>query len=171
MKEKTLSDKLNNYLNDEDVMKVAHSAAASFSGVLSKDEIYTCILNAIWKASEKYLENGPDGDGRTTKFTSYLHNGVVFECLTQRKFNANRASVSLNRHNPSFLCGNDETASIDMLDEISRKCDDPVLVYDRFYKNMSIKELAEIRGVTGEAIRIRLKKNLKKLKKSLSSSV
>ena len=58
-----------------------------------------------------------------------------------------------------------------MLDEINFACEDPTLILDRFYKNMSIKEIAESRGVCGETIRIRINKNLKKLQNSLSKSV
>jgi DNA-directed RNA polymerase specialized sigma24 family protein len=50
-----------------------------------------------------------------------------------------------------------------MMDAIQVKCDDPELVIDRFYNGMTIRELAKARRVCGETIRIRLKKNLKKL--------
>ena len=52
---------------------------------------------------------------------------------------------------------------MEILDLINN-CDDPDLIYDRFYKNMTITELAQERGVCGETIRIKIKKTLKRLK-------
>lgn len=154
--------KIDKYLNDSDVMRVAYKAASSFSRCLSKDEIQSCILNALWRASNKYNKRNK------TKFTSYLHTGVVFECLSQKKFNQSRKNSPLSdiiedKYNPF--------ARIDMLDTIEAKCDDPSLIIDHFYNGMTIRELAEDRRVCGETIRVRLKKNLEKLRFVLSKSV
>lgn len=157
-----MNKKIEKYLSDSNVMRVAYSAASSFSTTLSKDEIQSCILNAIWKASNKYNKRNK------TKFTSYLHNGVVYECLSQRKFNRSKKGVTLDETIPDKY---NPVAEIDMIDTIEAECDDPKLVIDRFYKNMTINELAEDRGVCGETIRIRLKKNLEKLRFSMTNSV
>ena len=157
-----MKKKIQKYLNDEDVMIIAYSAASSFATVLSQDEIQSCILNALWRASERY--NKRNG----TKFTSYLHTGVVYECLSQRKFNKSQKTAVLHENVEDK---HDPVAQIDMLDTISAKCEDPSLIVDRFYNNMTIKELAEDRQVCGETIRVRLQKNLEKLKVSLLKSV
>ena len=157
-----MNKKIEKYLNDSNVMNIAYSAASSFSTILSKDEIQSCILNALWRAADRY--NKRNG----TKFTSYLYTGVMYECLSQRKFNRSKKSSVLNeniedKHNPF--------AQIDMVDAIETKCEDPSLVFDRFYNNMTIGELAKNRSVCGETIRIRLQKNLENLRFSLSKSV
>jgi len=152
-----LNSTIEECLKNEDIVRVANKAASSFSNILSRDEIQTCILSALWKAKNKYKE------GSKCKFTSFVHRGVVFECLTQRKFNlakTHQLTISVpDRKN--------DLDRVDMLDEI-QQCDDPELIYDRFYKNMTIKEIAESRGVCGETIRIRLQKNLRKLKHFMS---
>ena len=84
--------RIEKYLNNEDVMKVAYKAASTFSKVLSQDEIKSCVMNALWKADANYDE------ANTTKFTSYLHKGVVFECLTQRKFNQRKGGEKTLSH-------------------------------------------------------------------------
>ena len=147
-------------LKDKDIMGVVTKAASTFSSTLSHDEIQTCILNAMWKATSKYKQ-----DGRC-KFTTYLYRGVVMECLTQQKFNLNHYTPHTTHHN--IPDQKDPYSRIDLLDEINTKCEDPDLVYDRFYKNMTIKELAKQRGVCGETIRIKLKKNLKNLRNSIA---
>lgn len=148
------------YLANESVMRVAHKAASTFSKSLSPQEIENCIVTAIWRASNKFEES------KGTKFTSYLHRGVVFECLTQRKSNK-----SLGRQ--AFSLGSSEDPvdyfnSVDMIDAIKSKCEDPELVIDRFYLNLTYKELAAKHGVVEETIRQRLKKNLNKLKSTLN---
>ena len=87
-----MNKKIEKYLNDSDVMNIAYSAASSFATVLSQDEIQSCILNALWRAAERY--NKRNG----TKFTSYLHMGVVYECLSQRKFNRSKKAAVLNEN-------------------------------------------------------------------------
>jgi len=149
------------YVNDVETMKIAQNAASSFRNVLSQDEIRSCILTAILRAVKKYDKES------NTKFTSYLHNGVVFECLSQRKSNKN----DNNQLHVNITDNRDEFADLDTRDLIESVCDDPSLIFDRFYGNMTIKELAEKRSVCGETIRIRLQKNLEKIKRALVKSV
>ena len=139
-----------------DILKVAGRASSTFLNTLSEDEIQTCFMNATWKAINTYDHT------LDVKFTTYLYRGMVMECLTQQKFNLkSRLPSYTNIPDPI-----DYTARSEMLDLI-QTCDDPDLIYDRYYKNMTIKELALQRGVCGETVRIRIKKNLKKLKSHL----
>ena len=155
-----MNNTIEDYLSNDDIIRVANKAASSFSGILSRDEIQSCILSALWKAKRRYKE------GSTCKLTSFIHRGVQFECLTQRKFNlAKTAQLTI-----SVPDKRDDIERVDMLDQI-QQCDDPELIYDRFYKSMTISEIAKARGVCGETIRIRLKKNLKKLRQSMSNGV
>jgi DNA-directed RNA polymerase specialized sigma24 family protein len=154
--------KIEELLKDSDVINVSRKAASSFRGVLSEEEIENCIQNAIWRASEKYK---PDSEA---KFTSFLHQGVRFECLGRARFNqTNTVPISKFEKTSKSLSNFDGFEKVDMLDEIS-KCEDPMLIYDRFYMGMTINELAKQHNVCGETIRIRLEKNLKKIKKSLT---
>lgn len=140
-------------LEDENVIKIAKRAAASFCNSLSKDEIYTCILNALWKASERH---DPD---KGSKFTTYLYNGVVMECLTQQKFNSSKLTTQIHNNIPERR---NFTDNIELMDNIC-ECDDPQVIIDYYFNNKSIKEIADEMGVCGETIRLKIKKNLKKL--------
>ena len=64
-----------------DIVKISKRAGSTFRDSLSSEEIETCMLNAIYKALDKYEE------GSQCKFTTYLYKGVQMECLTQKKFN------------------------------------------------------------------------------------
>tara|TARA_Y100001938_G_C8061072_1_gene417284 strand:- start:658 stop:1191 length:534 start_codon:yes stop_codon:yes gene_type:complete len=148
----------------DDVVKILQKACGTFRGSLSQEEISTCCLNALWKAVDRYCID------TKCKFTTYLYKGVVMECLTQKKFNKEKISFG-GRIHANIKDPKANYESIDMMDEIQFACEDPSLITDRFYKNMSIKEMAENRGVCGETIRIRINKNLKNLKHSLLKSV
>ena len=142
----------NEYLTDPVVSKVAYKAAASFSKELNKHEIDNCVTAAVFRAITKFDED------RGAKFSSYLYRGVIFECLTQRKA-AKRGYIATTVRG-HFEDPVDHFESIDMIDTIQEKCHDPDLVIDRFYLNLTYKELANKHGVVEETIRQRLKKNL-----------
>ena len=63
--------------------------------------------------------------------------------------------------------GSNFTSEIEMLEEINT-CEDPSLIFERFYDNRTLKDMAEKRGISKEAIRFKLKKNLNFLKNRLS---
>ena len=147
-------------VTQEDLEKIASKASHSFLKVLTCEEVEICVLNALWKAVEKY--NPSSG----CKFTTYFYNGVVMECLSQKKFNLNNTNSKIYEN---ILSSNNKNIdTIDMLDEIETCCDDPTLILDRFYKNMSVKEIALARGVCSESIRIKINKNLSKLERKLT---
>ena len=146
---------------EDDIQKISQKAASTFLGVLSKDEILTCILNALWKALEKYDLQSKN----RCKFTTYLYKGVVMECLSQRKFNCQNPTVRIYENIMSE--NNRDIDTIDMLDQVNHSCDDTDLIHDRFYKNMTIQEIAAARGVCNETIRIKINKNLTKLRSKL----
>lgn len=146
-------------LTKGDLERIASKASYSFLGVLSEQEIESCILNAYWKAASKF------SSGKNTKFTTFFYKGVLMECLTQKKFNLNKPTYRIYE-NIAFK-NNQEIEKIDMIDEIETHCDDPDLMMDRFYQNMSVREIAKSRGVSGETIRIKIKKNLAKLRSKM----
>jgi len=152
--EKTIEE----LLCDQNVVKIARKASIRFNKQLNEDEIYTCILNALWKAIKKYDPNFG------SKFTTYLYNGVIMECLTQQKFNSN---LKYHPHIHNVQDGRNYISNIDILDYIS-KCEHPDIIYDYYFNNKSIKEIAKENNVCGETIRLRIKKNLKKFKNQVN---
>ena len=147
-------------LTKGDLERIASKASYSFLGVLSEQEVESCILNAYWKATSRYSSK------KNTKFTTFFYKGVLMECLTQKKFNLNKPSYRIYE-NIAYK-NNQDIEKIDMLDEIQTHCDDPDLLLERFYQNMSVREIAKSRGVSGETIRIKIKKNLAKLRSKMT---
>ena len=143
-------------VTEKDIEKISKKASSTFLGQLSENEIQACILNAIWKALKKYEPQS------ACKFTTYLYNGVVMECLTQKKFNSQNPTLKIYENIISER--NKEIDRIDMVDELENCCEDPDIIFDRFYNNMTIKEIASSRGVCSETIRVKINKNLNKLR-------
>lgn len=157
-----MNDKIDELLVNEDIIKITNKAAVPFIDSLSKDEIKTCIISAIWNAINSYNED------YKVKFTTFLYRGVVLECLKQKKSNDKLKLVSIGDR--SFVCKKNDMARVEMVDEIS-KCEDPELIYDRFYNNKTLSEIAIQRGVSKETVRLKIQKNLSILKNRLEFSV
>ena len=56
------------------------------------DEIYTCQINALWKAHVNFKPE------RKAKFTTYLFNGVFIECLKAVKFKNKLSDHAVKLH-------------------------------------------------------------------------
>jgi len=150
-------------LKDEELLRLSNKAAQSFTDSLSKDEIKNCIMGAIWSAVNNFKED------KKTKFTTYLYKGVIYECIKQKKSNNRKSKVMhFDINNAlSVPSGSNFTDEIDMFEEINT-CQDPSLIIERFYDNLTLKDMAEKRGISKEAIRFKLKKNLNFLRNRLS---
>jgi len=157
-----LSNSIESLLSNDELRKIGERASANYRGQLSKDEIRTCIDKAIWSASHSFDEK------KGVKFTSFLYHVVVNECNNTVRFNSsNFYSIERGVDGYSISGKFDGFEKVDIMDEIAN-CGDPQLVYDRFYLNKSYRELASDRNVSGELIRIRLEKCLKKIKNSFA---
>ena len=53
-----------------------------------------------------------------------------------------------------------------MRDEINN-CPDPSIIYDRFYKNMTIKEIAENNKISTETVRKKINKNIEIMRQNM----
>ena len=157
-----MNDKIIKIMRDSNLLKIANRAALKFCNSMTKEEVNSCIINAVWKALETYEE------GSNCKFSSYLYAGVVMECQTFYKKN-------IHNNEFPFLANADNSYKtfeyIDMMDEIFTYCEDPDIIYDRYYKNMTVKEIADKKQKSGETIRFKIKKDLQRLKKNLDYSV
>ena len=158
-----MNEKIIEVMQDAKLIKIAYSATSRFKKNMSKEEIDNCIINAVWKALKTYEpESG-------CKFSSYLYLGVIMECQAFYKMNIHKKEFSYTTASTEYTYKTLDY--IDMMDEIFTCCEDPDLIYDRYYKNMSIQEIADKTKKSGETIRNKIKKDLQRLKKNLINSV
>ena len=147
----------NEALINEDFQKIMNKAASKFTHQLAPDEIHTCKLHALWKATESHEEG-------KCKFTTYLFNGVRQQCISAIKFNNRHSKKTIPLH------GNmeDPKASgdvIDLFDEIDIITNGEMLK-DRMRSN-TIEEVAHKHNFNRETTRRKLKNATKILRERL----
>lgn len=159
---------LKKVLEDKETMNIANYAASGYSSSLTKDEIENCIYNAVWNALDKFDES------KGAKFSTFLHRGVRLQC--QKRLNFNKRYKTTNyyedsvSHKFSSSLKNQiysQDLKFEIKDEIEN-CEDPDILYDRYYNNMTLTEIANKKNTSYETIRNKIKKNLKIIKKRIS---
>lgn len=148
-----IGTKIEESFDNEEVQKIMNKASRSFSGQLSKDEITTCHLNALWKAHQHYKPNGG------AKFFTYLYKGVVIECLRELKFNSKYDSY--RKIHSNIPENRDYQFDLELQEEINQM-PEREMILDRL-SGMSIKEIAEKHSQNRETARRKIKKSLIKL--------
>ena len=80
-------------------------------------------------------------------------------CQKRLKFNQKPSELI-----PSYVeCSSDFELKLEMYDEINN-CEDPDILYDRYYKNMTLSEMAKKRNVTSQTIRNKISKNISQIR-------
>ena len=119
-------------------------------------------MSALWSAANNYKE------GKNTKFTTYFYKGVVYECIKQKKINNKKNKLSMTNFPINQVFKKNELFDrIDILEEINA-LKDAEIIKERFYLNFTLEDIAKKRGISKEAVRFKLKKNLNFLKSRLS---
>ena len=88
------------------------------------------------------------------------------ECMSLKRSNEKKIFSGSNisvKHSKSYYSSQDQ---VDMLDEV-KNCEDPSIIFDRFYNNMTIKEIAKNNNISRELVRRKINKNLKMMKRNL----
>lgn len=149
MKNNCINMKIEKALKDRDINNIMHKASSNFTKNLDKDTIYTCQINALWKA---FVNFKPE---KNTKFTTYLYKGVLIECIKAIKFeNKNKCNSKL--HDNIHVNNSNSTLLLELLDELKEN-EDKELLMDKF-NNMTIEEMAAKRTYSRETVRKKLKK-------------
>ena len=112
-------------------------------------------------------------ESKGAKFTTFLHRGVRLQC--QKRLNFNKRYKTTNyyedsvssKFNPNIKNqAYSQDLKFELKDEIEN-CEDPDILYDRYYKNMTLTEIAEKKNTSYETIRNKIKK-ISKSKKRIS---
>ncbi len=146
-----LNTKIENAMKDKNIVNIMNKASNRFRNTLDVDSIYTCQLNALWKA---FLHFKPE---KNTKFTTYLYQGVFIECLKQLKF-VNKGSEKRRMLHDNLTENSCDTMMVDILDELDSE-EEIQLIMDRISK-VTINEIAKKSNVSRETIRKKIKKIL-----------
>lgn len=148
-----LNTKIEEALNDINIVKIMNKASKRFKNQLDKDTIKTCHLNALWKT---FVNHDPD---KGAKFTTYLYNGVFIECMKEIKFYQKSAKNTGKLHD-NIEENKDQYLLIDILDELDST--EKEIFLDRL-SNMTIAEMAKKYSKNRESTRRKMHKVLQKI--------
>jgi hypothetical protein len=154
-----IDKKIEQALNNKDIMNIMSRACQPFSQQLDSDEIYTCKINALWKS---FLNFNPD---KNCKFTTYLYKGVYIECLKSVKFN-NKSKKFCKMHSGLSEDYNSDITMIDILDEAKDELERELLIGKA--SRMTNQELGKKHGIGKETVRKKMKKITKKFQHKFS---
>lgn len=158
IKENCINTKIENALKDSNIVKIMNRASRSFRNQLNNDIIYTCQINALWKA---FLNHNPE---KSAKFTTYLYNGVFIECMKEIKF-LNKSKRCGGKLHDNIAQNKDFFFLVDLIDELDDQ--DKDLIMDRM-SNMTIVEIAKKHDSNRETIRKKINKIAKNIKKKFA---
>ena len=154
-----MNDKIENALKDANLQGIMNKAASTFTRQLTQDEIYTCKINALWKSLTHWDST------RKTKFSTYLFNGVKYECIREVKFKKTDKAIGGKDLDKTVASPDNHTAEIDLYDEINN-LPHAELIKDRA-KSFTINEIAQRHDINRESTRRRIKKSSKLLSNRL----
>jgi DNA-directed RNA polymerase specialized sigma subunit len=150
-----IDDKIENALKDSNIVKIMNRASKRFKGQLDNDTVYTCQINALWKA---FLNHDPN---KAAKFTTYLYNGVFIECMKEIKFKNKSKRLGGTLHD-NISDNKNQFLIIDIMDELNEE--EKQIFVDKA-SNMTISEMAQKYGTNRESTRRKVHKIIQNIRK------
>lgn len=154
-------ENLNKQQRDNRIMM--HKVTNRYSKYLTKQQIKTCMMYAIWRCLENHEE------GRGNKFTTSLWRFIKWECQRElrKQFKSpnspNIMSIGDLKNFDITSGNNDEVKNL-------RECiallpeEDVKLIHEYYYDKYTMKEIAERNSYSKETARQKIKKATDKLK-------
>lgn len=152
-----IDTKIENALKDKNITKIMNKASYTFKNQLDPDVIYTCQINALWKAFKNFKPE------KSTKFTTYLYNGVYIECIKEIKF-LNKFNRLSGRKLHDNITKNDENFLLTQIMDELKDEEEREIIKDKISK-MTINEMSKKRNINRETMRKKLKSIVKRLEK------
>ena len=141
-----INEKFASKWNDSNVSNIMNKVANRYRANIDVDEIESIKMNTLWKCIEKHDED-------KSKFTSFLYSQLSFALK-------NKVKKQKLEYNCSTIEKEDFKAVVSMeyTDIVSGLPDDTrQILNQRFYQNLTMKEIGKINGYSRETARRRLK--------------
>jgi RNA polymerase sigma factor (sigma-70 family) len=147
-------------LQNKEFKRIIHSASAKYVKYLDPDDLHSLQMVTLWECLEKYDETAK------MKFVTYLYTKIGYAIKNLIKKNKRNPFYTENTH---LL----EDSSIGASSIVRNKArvhqalfnssdTDRELLEQRFYSNMTIKEIGEKNGYSKETARRKIQQALKK---------
>lgn len=165
------------YINNNDIKNIIYAVGSKYP-YIAEDDKSSISLTTLWKCIEKY------DDTKGAKFTSYLYQQLVFAYKNELKKKSHiypmggikeldsayavstfSYSKSKRRDTSERKITNEYAKSIvdPIIDSVSD--DNRNILNQRFFHNMTMKEIAKQNGYSRETARRQLKKAINECKK------
>lgn len=141
-----INEKFASKWNDSNVSNIMNKVANRYRANIDVDEIESIKMNTLWKCIEKHDED-------KSKFTSFLYSQLSFALK-------NKVKKKKLEYNCPTIEKEDFKAVVSMeyTDIVSGLPDDTrQILNQRFYQNLTMKEIGKINGYSRETARRRLK--------------
>lgn len=154
-------------VNNAEVQKIGYKAALKFKKQLSKEEIDSCFMLALWKACDKY---NPEYDSsKIASFFTFFYRGVLFECMklckSNSSFNNNLSKIKSSKNINKIKNSYKEMGFVDFeTQDFGLNQKDSNVLIDRFWNNKTLKELAIENNISPQSMKKRINKILKNIK-------
>jgi RNA polymerase sigma factor (sigma-70 family) len=136
--------------NDNNVRNIMNKVSNRYKQNIDFDDIESIQMQTLWKCIEKY---DPE---RGTKFTSYVYQQLSYALKNKVKKKRNEFNVE-EFDKADFNYAN-KLEVMDIVGDLEE--DDKQVIEQRFYHNMTMKEIGRANGYSRETARRRLKKAL-----------
>tara|TARA_B100000497_G_C7440292_1_gene274033 strand:+ start:68 stop:544 length:477 start_codon:yes stop_codon:yes gene_type:complete len=132
--------------NDSNVSNIMNKVANRYRRNIDLDEIESIKMNTLWKCIEKH-------DEEKSKFTSFLYSQLSYALknkVKKKKLEYNCSSIEKTDYKAEM--------SLEYIDIVSGLPDEAKnIINQRFYQNLTMKEIGKINGYSRETARRRLK--------------
>lgn len=132
--------------NDSNVSNIMNKVANRYRRNIDLDEIESIKMNTLWKCIEKH-------DEEKSKFTSFLYSQLSYALknkVKKKKLEYNCSSIEKTDYKAEI--------SLEYIDIVSGLPDEARnIINQRFYQNLTMKEIGRINGYSRETARRRLK--------------
>ena len=136
--------------NSPDVQNIMNKVSNRYRRNIDHDDIESIKMDTLWKCIKKY-------DMSKSKFTSYVYQQITFAFKNKVKKKRNEYNTdTLEKEDTNTRMKMEVTDIITGLDE-----EDSKSLTQRFYDNMTMKEIGKRNGYSRETARRRLKNAIK----------
>jgi RNA polymerase sigma factor (sigma-70 family) len=134
--------------NSKDVQNIMNNVTNKYKRNVDLDDIESIQMNTLWNCIKKF---NPE---KGTKFTSYLYQQLSYAMK-------NKVKKKRHEYNAETLEKPDHSAAarrevLDIMTGLDEE--DSKILHQRFYDNMTMKEIGKQNGYSRETARRRLKK-------------
>lgn len=146
-----LNEKFEEKWNDSNVRNIMNKVSNRYKRNIDLDDIESIQMNTLWQCIEKYDEE------RGTKFTSYLYQQLSY--AMKNKVKKKRVEFQVEEFDKQDTNYSNKLKVLDIMGGLDSETVN--ILEQRFFHNMTMKEIGKKNGYSRETARRRLRNAIK----------